>query len=166
MSNTVSKVSWTAVAESMESRSTDDVRHQWNLKILPLFIPDQHVWTQQDDKNLLQYVVDLDLYGISSSCSLIQSSSSIRFADADIENKSADQCLQRWFVLVKSTSKGLGQRIEPSKVAEDIIEHMETKKENVAVPEKPKVNTSNITIDDSNKHIDIRRYYIEKYQNI
>ena len=43
---------------------------------------------------------------------------------------------------------------------------METKKENVAVPEKPKVNTSNITIDDSNKHIDIRRYYIEKYQNI
>lgn len=46
LTNTISKVSWSAVAEAMESRSADDVRHQWNLKILPLFIPDQHVWTQ------------------------------------------------------------------------------------------------------------------------
>lgn len=33
-------------------------------------------------------------------------------------------------------------------------------------PEKEEAKENEIKIDDSNRHIDIKRYYIERYQNI
>jgi len=41
----ISQISWAAISEKMKTRSSDDIRQYWNLKLLPLFIPDQHKWT-------------------------------------------------------------------------------------------------------------------------
>lgn len=42
---------------------------------------------------------------------------------------------------------------------------MDKKAENIVVPPKKDINKDTI-IDDSNRFIDIKRYYIENYQNI
>ena len=64
------------------------------------------------------------------------------------------------------SSANPGQRIEPSAVAEKMIIQINTKHEAVQVAEPEKPLKNEIKIDDSNNYIDIKRYFIEKYQNI
>lgn len=42
----ISQVSWAAISEHMATKSSDDVRQYWNTKMLPLFLPSAHSWTQ------------------------------------------------------------------------------------------------------------------------
>ena len=44
VSNCINNISWIAVAEKMETRSSDDIRQYWSRYLLPLFIPDQTKW--------------------------------------------------------------------------------------------------------------------------
>ena len=59
----ISKISWTAIAEEMKTKSSDDIRHYWNQKLLPLFIPNQHQWTEEEDLKLLKFIVSQELFG-------------------------------------------------------------------------------------------------------
>jgi hypothetical protein len=45
----------------MKTKSSDDIRHYWNNKLLPKFIPNQHEWTEEEDLKLLNFIVSLDL---------------------------------------------------------------------------------------------------------
>ena len=40
----VSNTSWTAIAEKLTTKSSDDIRHFWQNNIMPLFFPDQRDW--------------------------------------------------------------------------------------------------------------------------
>lgn len=102
----VSQISWQAISESMETKSSDDIRHFWNAKILPLLVPNQNSWSEKEDLALLQFVSDEDLRGQGQGVTLAQSQNSIAFDGLkdEIKTKSEDQCRSRWFVLLK----GLG----------------------------------------------------------
>ena len=63
LEKSVSSISWTAISEGLKTKSSDDIRQYWTNKILPLFIPNQSVWTEDEDLNLLKFVVSEDLYG-------------------------------------------------------------------------------------------------------
>ena len=95
------------------------------------------MWNQTDDLALLQFIVDLDLVGHANQLSLAQTSQEIDFVQlskGDLKDKSEEQCRQRWFVLVKSSGSGYlpGQRIEPSTVAEKLVNFIENKGEKYA----------------------------------
>ena len=75
----ISNISWTAVQDSLKTRSSDAIRHYWNQKILPLFIPNQNSWSEQDDLTLLEFIVSQDLYGQSNASTLAQSQAVIPF---------------------------------------------------------------------------------------
>ncbi len=63
LDKSISKISWSAIAEEMKTKSSDDLRHYWNLKLLPLFIPNQHQWSEAEDLKLLDFIVSQKLYG-------------------------------------------------------------------------------------------------------
>lgn len=46
-----------------------------------------------------------------------------------VDTKSIEQCRQRWFVLLKGLGSHPGQRIEPSSIAETMIDLIESKNE-------------------------------------
>lgn len=55
-------VSWTALSEVIKNKSSDDLRHYWNAKIVPKITnPFQTQWTDQMDIDLLEYVESLDV---------------------------------------------------------------------------------------------------------
>ena len=116
----------------MQTKSADDIRHYWTDKLLPMFIPNQNMWTKEEDLNLLKFVVNEDLYGDDQGCTITQSQSQIRFENISntVDTKSIEQCRQRWFVLLKGLgSSHPGQRIQPSLVAENMIDLIESKNE-------------------------------------
>ena len=107
ISNSISKISWTAVQESLQTRSSDAIRHYWNQKILPLFIPNQNSWSEQDDLTLLEFIVSQDLYGQANASTLAQSQAVIPFDQLAraLGSKTSEQCRQRWFVLLKGMGR-------------------------------------------------------------
>ena len=90
------------------------------------------MWTKEEDLNLLKFVLNEDLYGDDQGCTITLSQSQIRFENINntVDTKSIEQCRQRWFVLLKGLgSSHPGQRIQPSLVAESMIDLIESKNE-------------------------------------
>ena len=170
----VSQISWMAVSEAIKTKSSDDIRHFWNSKILPLMVPHQNAWTEQEDLALLEFISDEDLRGQDHGVTLTQSQMSIPFEGLKeiIKTKSVDQCKQRWFVLLKGLgSYNPGQRIEPSLVAEKMKKMIETKSERyVSNFSKPAAKPESLVdlVSDSNlsrnEYINIVRYFQLKYK--
>ena len=73
LDKSVSQISWTAIASEMKQRSSDDIRHFWNQKLMPKLVPNQSTWTQEEDLQLLDFVSDEDLRGADNGCTLTQS---------------------------------------------------------------------------------------------
>lgn len=90
MKKSVSSISWSAVADQIKTKSSDDIRYYWTSKVLPLFIPNQNVWSEEEDLNILEFVVNEDLYGDNQGCTITQSQSRIRFENIISNNKSID----------------------------------------------------------------------------
>lgn len=53
-------VSWKTIAEKLQTRSVDDIRNFWMVKILPLFdesvLIKEKIWTEHDDIDLLEQI--------------------------------------------------------------------------------------------------------------
>lgn len=53
-------VSWKTIAENLQTRSVDDVRNFWALKILPMFddsaLIKEKLWTEENDVDLLDQI--------------------------------------------------------------------------------------------------------------
>jgi len=61
LENTISEISWSALTGHLASKSSDDIRQFWNNHIVPLFLPKQQEWSDEEDLALLNFVVELDL---------------------------------------------------------------------------------------------------------
>ena len=46
-------ISWAAVSECLQTKSSDDVRHYWNRILSPMLTPVKSKWTQEQDLALL-----------------------------------------------------------------------------------------------------------------
>ena len=57
------EISWTAISDHMKSRSYDDIRNHWSLKLLPLLLPIdvKSEWTQEQDISLLEQIYEQDI---------------------------------------------------------------------------------------------------------
>lgn len=73
ISSSISQISWKAISEKITTRSSDDIRHYWSAKILPLFISKQNKWSEADDLLLLEFIASQDLFGPGNSSTLAQS---------------------------------------------------------------------------------------------
>ena len=55
-------ISWKTIAEKLQTRSVDDIRNFWSVKILPLFdqssLIQEKLWTEQDDIDLLEQIAN------------------------------------------------------------------------------------------------------------
>jgi hypothetical protein len=53
-------VSWKTIAEKLQTRSVDDIRNFWAIKILPLFdssaMIQEKLWNEEDDIELLEQI--------------------------------------------------------------------------------------------------------------
>eukprot|EP00347_Sterkiella_histriomuscorum_P009025 403342815 len=147
------QISWTAISNHLQSRSYDDIRNFWNLKVLPLLVPIQieNEWTQEEDIQLLQEIVEADI---------------IDPADLDFEDigdsldKSSEGCRRRWEILLKGIA-GVppGKRINIKQVASQIIKDIETKHERYI----PYVGNKGNSRNGSNSYINIVDYYKKNF---
>ena len=140
---------------------------------MPLFFPNQQDWQEDEDLKLLQFVVDLDLVGSSNQQTIIQQATGIPFSDLKhaIKTKTAEQCKQRWFVLLKGLGDlKHGQRVEPSAEAEKIIDQIKSRSDRkyagtqdqggIQLDSKGKQ-----IIKEGNHFIDIVRYFNYKFKS-
>lgn len=105
-------VSWKTIAEAMKTRSVDDIRNYWSIKILPLFDPSaliqERAWTETDDIALLELIADQEV---------TDSVEPIDFDDID-NGRTAEENRIRWALLLKGVgSITPGMRYNPSSMA-------------------------------------------------
>lgn len=54
-------ISWKTIAQHLKTRSVDDIRNFWQLRVLPLFDSTSQVktqWTEDDDLQLLEQIIE------------------------------------------------------------------------------------------------------------
>lgn len=143
-------ISWTAIQNQMKTRSVDDIRNQWELKIKPLLVPQKQKedWSVEDDLQLLELVVDQDM-------------DEVDFDDiADENNRTEEENRRRWNILLKGLGgQAPGKIFKPKQIALKMIEDIKTRNERY-VPWTSKRSTNR---NGSNKFIDILKFYREHY---
>ncbi len=117
-------ISWKTVADKLLTRSVDDIRNFWTVKILPLFdsqaLIKEKVWSEKEDIDLLQKIVDLDHH---------DSGEQIDF-DEIINERSGEENKIRWALLLKGVGSICpGMRYSPSETALKLKTLVETKNE-------------------------------------
>ena len=116
-------ISWKAIADKMETRSVDDIRNFWALKVLPLFDTTSLVeatWTEQEDIALLKQIAGLDVF---------DSEEPLDF-DEVANVRTPEQNRARWTLLLKGLgSVSPGMRFNPTKMALKLVQDIETKDE-------------------------------------
>jgi len=108
-------ISWAAISQQMKTRSVDDLRNFWQLKLLPILVPAtvnrQLNWTEEEDIDLIAQI-----YGQDQE----------READLDFEDiendKSAEENAYRWSILLKGLGGILpGQRFQVKDLCRKMI---------------------------------------------
>jgi len=145
------KISWTALKESMKTRSVDDMRNAWRDKIEPALKRqvDDKIWKEEDDLKLCQMVGEQEISDM----------------DEDPEFKAIgahrrSECMTRWDVLLMGVG-GIrpGKRFKPSKMASKIAKEIESKNERyVAYKPAPKKQRTGMQA-----FFDVQAYYKENY---
>lgn len=109
----------------MKTRSVDDIRNYWSLKLLPLLIPHSKInsaileWTDQDDKDLLTQIASQEVEGQND----------IDFDDLN-NGRASSENKARWLILLKGLGGMMpGQRVLVSQIALKIVHDIETKHE-------------------------------------
>lgn len=121
-------ISWKTIAEQLKTRSVDDCRNYWSIKILPLFdeqsqIQDR-IWHQEDDIDLLKQIAAQELD---------DSTEPVDFDEIKNDRTSDDNKL-RWALLLKGVGSVCpGMRYSPTEMALKIKALIETKSERYAI---------------------------------
>ena len=123
-----SSISWTAIQNELKTRSIDDIRNYWQLKILPIF--DQAfarneesnsvVWHEKDDIQLLEGIAEQEITDPDEV---------IDFSPSTIGNKMKfGENEMRWRLLLKGLGSIVpGKRFNPTQIALKMIGDIETK---------------------------------------
>ncbi|CDW77042.1 myb-like dna-binding domain containing protein [Stylonychia lemnae] len=143
------EISWTAIQTAIKTRSVDDIRNYWNLKLLPLLVPSlaNLEWEQDDDIDLLNEIIEMDVTDT---------------IDLDFEqigenlDKNSDNCQRRWEILLKGLG-GIppGKRINVKMIAKQLIHDIKTKQERYV----PWISNKNSSRNGTNQYINIVEYY-------
>ena len=110
----------------MKTRSVDDIRNYWQLKLLPLLVPDTRLsllssqeWKEEDDIELLSAILYQDVIKPTE----------IDFSDID-NGRSPSDNQGRWVILLKGLG-GIfpGMQVNASQMASKMISDIKTKHE-------------------------------------
>ena len=152
------EISWSAIQENLPTRSVDDIRTFWSLKLLPLLTNNRqqghHLWSESDDLTLLQGIADQEIN---------EADEPIDFSSGAIGNKrTTEENRQRWSILLKGLcSIGPGRRFKPSQTAEEMVNNIKTQKDRY-VPYNPSASNGHRT--GMQKYINIHDYFKERFQ--
>ena len=107
----------------MKTRSVDDIRNFWSLKLYPLLVPasiNRHLtWTEEEDLDLLVQVYEQD----------VDREIEIDFEDIDNE-KTAEENAFRWSILIKGLGGIMpGQQVRVKEVCMKMLKDIKTKNE-------------------------------------
>lgn len=121
-------ISWKTIAEQLKTRSVDDIRNYWSIKILPLFdsqsLIQDKVWHEQDDIDLLEQIISQEIE---------DSIEPIDFDEVKNERSAEDNRI-RWALLLKGVgSISPGTRYSPTDMASKLKKLIETKSERYAL---------------------------------
>jgi hypothetical protein len=117
-------ISWKTIAEAMKTRSVDDIRNFWSIKILPMFDPSaliqERAWIEAEDITLLELIAEQEI---------TDSVEQIDFDDID-NGRTPEENRIRWALLLKGVgSVTPGLRYNPSAMAMKLKQLIETKSE-------------------------------------
>ena len=119
-------ISWITIHEHLKTRSVDDIRNYWNLKLVPLMVPSAKrsngistEWTEENDLELLNSIIEQH----------VDNEHDLDFDDLE-NGRSAEQNRMRWAILLRGVG-GLmpGQRIKVREIAAKILKDIQTKHE-------------------------------------
>lgn len=124
-------ISWKTIAQHLKTRSVDDIRNYWQLRVLPIFDSTSQIktqWTEEDDLELLDQIVEQDL----------QDSLEEPIDFSEVSNERGDEENEkRWALLLKGTGSIMpGMRYSPTLTALRIKKLIETRDERYAAAQK------------------------------
>jgi hypothetical protein len=150
-------ISWSAIQSNLKTRSIDDIRNYWSLKLLPLLVPNQSdgptkAWSEEDDIDLLKQIIDQD----------VEWQEEIDFTDISNDRRSSENS-NRWAILLKGLGGVMpGQRVRVRQVATKMISDIETKHERY-VPWADSRSVNHYQRSGRNQFINIVEYFKKNY---
>jgi hypothetical protein len=150
-------ISWSAIQSNLKTRSIDDIRNYWSLKLLPLLVPNQSdgptkAWSEEDDIYLLKQIIDQD----------VEWQEEIDFTDISNDRRSSENS-NRWAILLKGLGGVMpGQRVRVRQVATKMISDIETKHERY-VPWADSRSVNHYQRSGRNQFINIVEYFKKNY---
>jgi len=150
-------ISWSAIQSNLKTRSIDDIRNYWSLKLLPLLVPNQSdgptkAWSEEDDIDLLKQIIDQE----------VEWQEEIDFTDISNDRRSSENS-NRWAILLKGLGGVMpGQRVRVRQVATKMISDIETKHERY-VPWADSRSANHYQRSGRNQFINIVEYFKKNY---
>jgi len=148
----------------MQTRSVDDIRNYWMLKVLPLLAAHDKKsgaqssltkWTEDLDISLLQSIVDQEVSDLDEA---------LDFCPKTVGNdNTAEENRSRWNLLLKGLASVMpGRRFSPSAMARKMIDDIKSSPERYVQWAVPK-NVARGARTGMNHYINIHSYYKEHF---